>query len=381
MCFRCRRQLSYVGLDSYDWPQGKAVCRSREEYFHRSDFRLGLVRNLRYRPQQDYSTHRDGGRAAESACWVTFASCACSARARMWSTSPYLLQSTSHLAMREYWCNFASHGHTAGGYRQHGCRRRIQESEYCRACVRYTKCAGGGFGRCSVPVSSIICSRVVQHVLRNGFRLHRIALEVLQEPWAAYTNPVDPKAGFVGGGSYLSCLGDHVGIRKAQGPRVQLSRERKSSSLSSTAPDNGLVLNTSDWMSASPDGTSSRVRSQSIALGENRVETLANETNDGGRVKKGRRATASTTKPISRPLPTSGRARGLSTVSHQPTDCGAQTVQDDNVWQQDAGEAGIWTIVSTGKQIFCFMHDITLLTAFITCRNFPLNLLHSTGAI
>lgn len=349
MCLRCRRELSYVGLDSYDWPQRKAVCRSREEYFHRPDFRLGLVRDLRYRPQQVYSARRHGGRAAESAYRITPSSCARSSRARLWSSSSYLLQSTCHLAMREHRCDFASHGHPAGGYRQHGCRRWIEESEYYRACVRDTKCTGGGFGRCSVPVSPIIGSRIIQHVLTNGFRLHRIALEVLQDPCAAYTKPVDPKAGFVGGGSYLSCLGDHVGIRKAEGPRVQLSRERKSSTVSSTAPDNGLVSNTIDWMSASPDGASSRVRSQSIALGENRVEILANETNDGGRVKKGRRATASTTNPISRPLPTSGRARGLSTASHQPSDCEAQTVQDDNIWQQDTGEAGIWTIVSTGK--------------------------------
>lgn len=183
------------------------------------------------------------------------------------------------------------------------------------------------------------------------FRLHRIALEVVADPEKAYASPVDPEAGFVSGGSYLSCFGEKVGVRKAEGPRTPLQNARKGSTSESSTPESGPAENLFDPSSTLPFPglTTNRGRSQSLAVDGNKEELLAPTTNDGGKVKKLRRATSSIANPIARPA-TGGRRRGLSTASS--VNEATEELATDGAWSQYAGEPGVWTICSTGLSCF-----------------------------
>lgn len=175
----------------------------------------------------------------------------------------------------------------------------------------------------------------------------------MNDPDRAYANPVDPQSGFVGGGAYLSCWGDQVGVRKAESGRIILGPGAEVNSSGSSLADNGQAEQPPETSSRSRSASSSshRARSQSFAIGETGLEQRPPATNDGGKVKKaGRlRSVTSLESPIARPLATNGRKRGLSTASKAADEIEELALFGGNTWQQDAGEAGAWTIVSTGE--------------------------------
>lgn len=184
------------------------------------------------------------------------------------------------------------------------------------------------------------------------YRLHKIALEVMPDPEAAYLNVVDGENGFFGGGSYLSCLGENVGVRKAEGKRTSLVPEVKSHRFgeSHMSPDPGAIDDMFDGSSAAQSAMMQRNRSHSLAVDGSRDELLPPATNDGGKVKKLRRATSSlATSPLTRPPVGGGRRRGMSNSSSLNEM--SEDINLEGVWVQDAGEAGTWTIASTGKPL------------------------------
>lgn len=187
-------------------------------------------------------------------------------------------------------------------------------------------------------------------------QLHRIALEVIPDPIAAYGIPSEPLTGFAGGGSYLSCLGENVGVRKAEGIRTQYASEVKGSpkvgnqALGNVSPDGGSGEDPFDVMLA---GHAAALAAKEAAMGAPGSrgpkpgmpdpDLLTPITNDGGKVKRGKKGAASLASPIAGPI--KGRKRGNSSSGL------ASAVEAENVegvWTQDAGEAGTWTIVGTG---------------------------------
>lgn len=159
---------------------------------------------------------------------------------------------------------------------------------------------------------------------------------------AAYSTPIDPEVGFLGGGSYLSCVGEEVGCRKAVSNRASILRNN-----SPAVPGPDVSEGWADGTSA-PTSTASanRNRSKSLAADSTNFDGPAPTTNDGGKVKKLRRATSSIHQPIAR-LPAGGRRQGLSSAS-SVVDMNGDTVME-GAWTQDVGEAGVWIVASIGK--------------------------------
>lgn len=183
--------------------------------------------------------------------------------------------------------------------------------------------------------------------LNKPARLHKIALEVIPDSQAAYAEPCEPLNGFLGGGSYLSCLGENVGVRKAEGPRKDYMTELRSSpNLNATTPDREQG-DPFDMMMA---GQAASLAAKNAALARNSSPSGSQDkdllttpiTNDGGKVvKRGRKGTASMASPIATPK---GRKRGNSNAGLPSA---LEIESPEGVWFQDAGEAGIWTIAST----------------------------------
>jgi hypothetical protein len=183
------------------------------------------------------------------------------------------------------------------------------------------------------------------------YRLHKIALEVIPDPQAAYAAPCDPLAGFVGGGSYLSCLGENVGVRKAEGPRRDFGGDpRASPNIGAITPDK----EGDDPFDVMLAGQAASLAAKNAALGRSSPPSAQDKglltpiTNDGGKVKRGRRSTASLASPITTPK---GRKRGNSSSGLASA---VEAESNEGVWTQDAGEAGTWTIASTGKMLSVF---------------------------
>ena len=166
---------------------------------------------------------------------------------------------------------------------------------------------------------------------------------------AAYASPVIPATGFLGGGSYLSCLGENVGVRKADGARMQYAPDIKTSpNIGTSSPERGEE----DPFDVMLAGHAASVAARNTELGRSRAGSVNQDndlltpiTNDGGRVvKRGRRGTATMSSPIQGPL--KGRKRGNS---HSGLSSAIEPDNYEGIWTQDAGEAGTWTIASTGK--------------------------------
>ena len=169
-------------------------------------------------------------------------------------------------------------------------------------------------------------------------RLHRIALEIIPNPQEAYTAPISTVDGFSGAGSYLSCLGENVGVRKSETGRMPCTPDG-SPNLDAGTPSSE-DMNPFDAPYGGLGGDS-RSRANSLSV----EHAFGDSSNDGGKVKKARRLSSATASPINGPI--RGRKRGASTGSLL-----AEVLESSNQqWQQDAGEAGCWTIATTGRLI------------------------------
>ena len=197
-------------------------------------------------------------------------------------------------------------------------------------------------------------------------RLHRIALEIIPNPQEAYTAPISTVDGFSGAGSYLSCLGENVGVRKSETGRMPCTPDGSPNMDAGTpssedmnpfdAPYGGL-------------GGDSRSRANSLSV----EHAFGDSSNDGGKVKKARRLSSAAASPINGPV--RGRKRGASTGSLL-----AEVLESSNQqWQQDAGEAGCWTIATTGRlYTLSVMDELTIPPLH---RNRSTYILHSASPL
>lgn len=182
-------------------------------------------------------------------------------------------------------------------------------------------------------------------------RLHKIALEVMPDPQSAYTREIDWDDGFFGGASYLSCMGESIGLRKADSKRMRLGTYSEVGS-SPTQPfsEEDLTSTTAGQAYAERQAKEVRDRSSSLAAEVSVNDQAPPATNDGGKVRKPRRQTASAVPPTTSIPRVGKRPRGFSNESHTVKNDyserqGPATTTD--IWTQDAGEAGVWTICST----------------------------------
>ncbi|KAG0142233.1 hypothetical protein CROQUDRAFT_673653 [Cronartium quercuum f. sp. fusiforme G11] len=233
-------------------------------------------------------------------------------------------------------------------------------------------------------------------------QLHKIALEVMTDPEGAYaaaqhagSSQAAALAGFPGSGSFLACLGENVGVHRAESGRVPIASPSSLVSPPSSASSFGMASSSQDALaeaaymanqltqpllsansagsgrarSAGPSGHATMGDPNSIEFG----------SSDGGKVKRTRRVSASqsSSNGIGRlSTPGKGRRRAGSITSNGTYDDFASESSDGmhhyhyhsqhhhsnahggyhpappppptasaKVWTIDCGEPAVWTIV------------------------------------
>jgi recombining binding protein suppressor of hairless len=207
-------------------------------------------------------------------------------------------------------------------------------------------------------------------------QLHKIAFEVYDP------NKSAPEPGTVGAsGAFLSCMGEKVNTyRPVEG------RQWNSSMSSPPEPDSPIVTPTSPTVSTP---TSSNGSADYFGGSASSVPTSPDPTdfpsNDGGKVKKGKRGSSSGG-GISKPASHKGRRRATSAGSASgSTGSSRRGSQSDSsassgaLWQVDIGETSVWTIVGTGMCqnlafLFIFFHSLSR----HTIRSSALQLLYTS---
>ncbi|KAM5532835.1 hypothetical protein V8D89_013476 [Ganoderma adspersum] len=185
-------------------------------------------------------------------------------------------------------------------------------------------------------------------------QLHKVAFEVYDPAKAA------PELGTTGlSGAFLSCQGEKVNTfrplegrqwRSPQGSRESDSPDAVPASPMATTPTSST--GTGDYFGGSSANGSSAPTSP---------DPSEFPSNDGGRVKKGKRGSGSSSgsslsmsKPVSqkgRRRPTSAGSAGSGSRRGSGSDSGASS---GALWQVDIGETSVWTIVGTDQVRYNF---------------------------
>lgn len=173
-------------------------------------------------------------------------------------------------------------------------------------------------------------------------QLHKIAFEVFDSTKGM------PEPGTPGQtGAFLSCMGEKVNTyRPIEGRQWNIPQ-----SLGSTSPilPGSPVVSTPASMSNGPDYFG---QSNGTANSEPASPSSSNDfSNDGGRVKKGKRSTSSAGGIVKNPGP-KGRRRPTSAGSASSGRRGSSSdsgASSGALWQVDIGETSVWTIVGTGN--------------------------------
>lgn len=207
-------------------------------------------------------------------------------------------------------------------------------------------------------------------------QLHKVAFEVFEPGKAA------PKPGTPGvSGAFLSCMGEKVntfrpiegrqwaGKRESDQPDDPHSPILSGSPLASSPPvsGNGSPVSTDYFGTASSVGSAPGSLSSASGLGLGDFPS-----NDGGKVKKGKRGSASAGGGPGAKASTKVRRRPASAGSagsrHGTMDGGSSGA----LWNVDIGESSVWTIVGTGKSptlrcLSCVLcSDFFVICPFIT---------------
>jgi recombining binding protein (suppressor of hairless) len=188
-------------------------------------------------------------------------------------------------------------------------------------------------------------------------QLHKVAFEVFEPGKGA------PEPGTLGStGAFLSCMGEKVNTYRpvdgrqwqsgADGSRSPDSPVVPSSPIISTPASNGSG---NDYFASGP---SPAVRSEPTSPVPSPLEF---PSNDGGRVKRGKRSASSaggmsksSSSSKTRRRPTSAGSSGSRPTG---SDSGASS---GALWQVDIGETSVWTIVGTGWSILILARKISL---------------------
>lgn len=171
-------------------------------------------------------------------------------------------------------------------------------------------------------------------------QLHKVAFEVYDSSKGA------PDPGMPGvTGAFLSCMGEKVNTyRPVEGRRWNVSPPGESTSpILPSSP----VVSTPVSVSGSGDYFG---QGNGGAMSEPASPSSSNDfSNDGGKVKKGKRSTSSAGGMSKNPVP-KGRRRPTSTGSTPRRGSSSETgASSGALWQVDIGETSVWTIVGTGE--------------------------------
>lgn len=182
-------------------------------------------------------------------------------------------------------------------------------------------------------------------------QLHKVAFEVFEPGKGA------PEPGTLGStGAFLSCMGEKVNTYRpvdgrqwqggVDGPRSPDSPVVPGSPIISTPASNGSG---NDYFASGP---SPAVRSEPTSPVPNPMEF---PSNDGGRVKKGKRGSSSAGGLSKSSASTKTRRRPTSAGSSGSRQTGSDAgASSGALWQVDIGETSVWTIVGTDQVRYNF---------------------------
>lgn len=207
-------------------------------------------------------------------------------------------------------------------------------------------------------------------------QLHKIAFEVYDAAKSVAPPPGSPGQT----GSFLSCMGEKVNTYRPVEGRTWTTPGNSPDSSPPGAPDSPLL-------STPPPGSAGGINGDYFTrigsdggIPPSPPDSDYPPSSDGGRVKRGKRnSVSSTTGPIVKGT-TKGRRRQNSQSS---TSSGRISHSNENgassgaVWQVDIGETSVWTIVGTGQFLFSFRLLLALVLKSLSSRSSSVQLLRS----
>ncbi|PLW15418.1 hypothetical protein PCANC_17933 [Puccinia coronata f. sp. avenae] len=188
-------------------------------------------------------------------------------------------------------------------------------------------------------------------------QLHKIALEVMTDPQSAYMAPItSPYAGFPGSGSFLACLGENVGVHRAESGRQavppMMTPPTSASSSQSFGGTNADALAEVNYLAShlnQPIHASGNARARSNTPGSNLELDLG--SSDGGKVKRPRKVSATFMhgRALSKNRKRGGSISSCGHDEHSPeSECSLSNTMyphTSKVWTIECGEPAVWTIV------------------------------------
>lgn len=183
-------------------------------------------------------------------------------------------------------------------------------------------------------------------------QLHKVAFEVFD----TVRNPPEP--GTPGAtGAFLSCMGEKVNTyRPLEGRQWNIVPTVPPASMTGSAspmlPASPVVSTPASLSGGSadyfgPGGMHANTNSEPAS-----PSSSTDFSNDGGRVKRGKRSSSSASGIAKGPVVSKGRRRPTSAGSATSSRRGSTSdvgVSSGALWQVDIGETSVWTIVGTGE--------------------------------
>ncbi|KAI0048266.1 LAG1-DNAbind-domain-containing protein [Auriscalpium vulgare] len=175
-------------------------------------------------------------------------------------------------------------------------------------------------------------------------QLHKVAFEVYEPGKGA------PETGSPGvSGAFLSCMGEKVNTFRPVDGRLWAHGVEPDSP---GAPASPIVSTPASAGSSSNDYFGQAARSEPTSPVPSPLDF---PSNDGGRVKKGKRGTSSAGGVVKTPTGGKPRRRPVSAGSSSRGRAGSDSgVSSGAMWQVDIGETSVWTIVGTDQVRYNF---------------------------
>ncbi|EIM81224.1 LAG1-DNAbind-domain-containing protein [Stereum hirsutum FP-91666 SS1] len=188
-------------------------------------------------------------------------------------------------------------------------------------------------------------------------QLHKVAFEVF-EPNKGAPQPGSPGAS----GAFLSCMGEKVNtFRPIEGRQWQGKRESDQDAQSPVLPSSPLVSSPPVSGNGSPVSTDYFGGTSSVGSAPGSMSSASGlgglgdfPSNDGGKVKKGKRGSASAGGGPGSKSSAKVRRRPASAGSAGSRHAGSDGGSSGALWNVDIGESSVWTIVGTDQVRYNF---------------------------